>query len=98
RLRIEGHTDNVPIHNAKFASNWELSAARATGLVRLLILKYQLAPDRLSASGYAEYHPVASNDKEEGRAQNRRLDIVVLGKSHLDEQLPDKSMDAPDGR
>jgi chemotaxis protein MotB len=80
RLRIEGHTDNRPIHNAQFSDNWELSAARATGLIRLLIVKYGFAPERLSAAGYAQYHPVAENDTSENRAQNRRVDIVILGK------------------
>jgi len=78
RIRIEGHTDNVPIHNARFASNWELSAARATGLVRTFIERYQLAPDRLAAAGYAEYHPLQPNSTVEGRSMNRRVDIVVL--------------------
>jgi chemotaxis protein MotB len=77
-IRIEGHTDNVPIHTAQFASNWELSTARATELARIFILDHQFAPARLSAAGYAEYHPVATNDTAEGRAQNRRVDIIVL--------------------
>jgi chemotaxis protein MotB len=80
RVRIEGHTDNKPIHNAKFNDNWELSTARATELVRLLIVKYGFAPERLSAAGYAEYHPVVENASTEGRAQNRRVDLVILGK------------------
>jgi chemotaxis protein MotB len=78
RLRIEGHTDNVPIHTAQMASNWELSTARSTELVRLLITKYRFSPERLSASGYAEYHPIASNATAQGRAQNRRVDVVIL--------------------
>ena len=78
KLRIEGHTDNVPIHTATMASNWELSTARATELVRLLILRHRFAPERLAAAGYAEYHPVASNLTPQGRAQNRRVDIVIL--------------------
>jgi chemotaxis protein MotB len=77
-IRIEGHTDNVPIHNAQFASNWELSTARATEMIRLFITDYDLPPTRLSAAGYAEFHPVAGNDTVEDRAQNRRVDIVVL--------------------
>jgi chemotaxis protein MotB len=77
-LRIEGHTDNIPIHNSHFASNWELSTTRATDMIRLLITKYDLPPNRLSAAGYGEFHPVASNSTGEGRAQNRRLDIVIL--------------------
>jgi chemotaxis protein MotB len=78
RLRIEGHTDNVPIHNVQIASNWELSTARATQVIRVLILGHRFAPERLSAAGYAEYHPVASNLTAVGRAQNRRVDIVIL--------------------
>jgi len=66
RLRIEGHTDNAPIHTAQFPSNWELSTSRATEIVRLLIVRDGFAPDRLSASGYAEYHPVVSNRTAEG--------------------------------
>jgi chemotaxis protein MotB len=77
-IRIEGHTDNVPIHNAQFASNWELSTARATELIQLFITRYNRSATRLSAAGYAEFHPVASNGTAEGRAQNRRVDIVVL--------------------
>lgn len=78
RLRIEGHTDNVPIHTAQVASNWELSTARSTELVRVLILRHHFAPDRLSAAGYAEFHPIASNETEQGRALNRRVDLVIL--------------------
>lgn len=77
-LRIEGHTDNVPIHNAHFVSNWELSTARAIELLRVFITEYKLAPDRLTVSGYGEYHPVDTNDTPEGRGHNRRVDIVVI--------------------
>jgi two-component system copper resistance phosphate regulon response regulator CusR len=79
RLRIEGHTDNIPIRTAQMASNWELSTARATELVRVLIDRHRFDPARLSAAGYAEFHPVASNLTAQGRAQNRRVDIVILG-------------------
>ncbi|MBZ5628011.1 MAG: OmpA family protein [Acidobacteriia bacterium] len=78
RLRIEGHTDTVPIHTARFPSNWELSTARASGLVRIFITRFDFAPGRLSAAGFAEYHPVSSNETNEGRSQNRRVDIVIL--------------------
>lgn len=77
-IRIEGHTDNVPIHNKMFDSNWDLSSARATGMIHLFISGYGFSPQRLSAAGYAEFHPVTSNDTPEDRAQNRRVDIVVL--------------------
>jgi chemotaxis protein MotB len=77
-LRIEGHTDNLPIHNSHFPSNWELSTARATELVQLFIFRYHMMPSRLSAAGYAEFHPVDSNATPEGRAHNRRIDIVIL--------------------
>lgn len=78
RIRIEGHTDNVPIHNSHFDSNWDLSTARATEIIKLLISKYGIAPDRLSAAGYGEYYPVASNDTPAGRSMNRRVDLVIL--------------------
>lgn len=77
-LRIEGHSDNVPIHNAHFDSNWELSSARATELVKLFLDRYHMEPARLSAAGFAEFHPVSENITAEGRARNRRVDIVIL--------------------
>lgn len=77
-IRVEGQTDNVPIHNAQYSSNWELSTARATEVLRLLITQFGIAPHRLSAAGYAKYHPVASNATSKGRALNRRVDIVIL--------------------
>jgi chemotaxis protein MotB len=77
-IRIEGHTDNVPIHTDQFDSNWELSTARATRLTRFFIERHGFRAERLSASGYAEFHPVASNDTPEGRSENRRVDIIVL--------------------
>lgn len=77
-IRIEGHTDNLPIHTHEFASNWELSTARATEVIRMLLVDYQFPPRRLSAAGYAEFHPIASNETEVGRQVNRRVDIVVL--------------------
>jgi len=82
-LRIEGHTDNVPIHNSQFQSNWELSTERATELIKVFVTRYHFAPDRLAAAGYAEFHPVDTNITPEGRAHNRRVDIVVL-KSNID--------------
>ncbi|MGA3090264.1 MAG: flagellar motor protein MotB [Terriglobales bacterium] len=84
RLRIEGHTDNAPIHTSQFPSNWELSTARATEIVRLLIVRNGFGAERLSAAGYAEYHPVATNLTAEGRGMNRRVDIIVLGQVRAD--------------
>jgi chemotaxis protein MotB len=77
-VRVEGHTDNVPIHTAMFASNWELSAARATELVRLFTTRYGILASRLSVAGYAEFRPLASNATPEGRSINRRVDLVVV--------------------
>jgi chemotaxis protein MotB len=88
RIRIEGYTDNVPIHNSQFPSNWELSTARASEMVRLLIVKYGFTPERLAAAGYGQYHPVASNDTAEGRSQNRRVDVVILGRQTGQETPP----------
>ncbi len=85
-IRIEGHTDNVPIKNSRFPSNWELSTARATAVISYMIEKFGLQPDQLSAAGYAEYRPVAANDTEEGRASNRRVDIVVLNTAAAQEE------------
>jgi chemotaxis protein MotB len=81
-LRIEGHTDNLPIHTAQFPSNWELSAARATNVVQVLVREIKFPPERLSTTGYGEYRPVSPNDNEEHRAENRRVDLVLL-KSEL---------------
>ena len=88
-LRVEGHTDNAPIHNAEFDSNWELSAARATRIARLILEMKTIPPDRISAAGYAQYHPVAGNDTAEGRARNRRVDLVVLPRVEFGSAEPD---------
>lgn len=74
---VEGHTDNVPINNNRFPSNWELSVHRATNLVRYLIEQEHLNPGRFAAAGYGEYAPLASNDEAGGRRLNRRVDIVI---------------------
>jgi len=87
-LRVEGHSDNVPIHNAEFDSNWELSSARATGIARLFLEMKAIPPDRVSAAGYAEYHPVAGNDTAEGRAKNRRVDLVVMPRVSFSSAAP----------
>ena len=77
-MRVEGHSDNVPIHNARFQSNWELSTARATAVATMLLSDTHFDPARLSIAGYGEYHPAAPNDTADGRRQNRRVDIVIL--------------------
>jgi chemotaxis protein MotB len=87
-LRIEGHTDNIQIHTAEFDSNWELSTARATRIARTLLDLKSIAPERISAAGYAEFHPVAGNDSAQGRAENRRVDLVVLPRTKIDLSSP----------
>lgn len=77
-IRIEGHTDDVPIRTSRFQSNWELSTARASAVVEYLVTTSGLAPGRLSAAGYGEFHPRVPNDTPENRAANRRIDIVIL--------------------
>lgn len=76
-VRVEGHTDNLPISTAQFPSNWELSEARANSVVRQLITD-NIKPERLSATGYGEYRPSVPNDNEADRQRNRRVDITVL--------------------
>ena len=78
QVRLEGNTDNVPIHNQRFRSNWELSTARSIALLNLLVDRFQVPPERLGVAGYADVAPVASNVTEEGRARNRRVDVVIL--------------------
>lgn len=76
KFQVAGHTDNIAIRTRRFASNWELSTARAVNVVKFM-QEQGLDPDRLSAAGYSEYSPVASNDSPEGRAENRRIEIVL---------------------
>lgn len=77
-IGIEGHTDNVPIRASGWKSNWELSTARALSVLHYLVDEKDISPDRVSAIGYGEYKPVASNDTKEGRQLNRRVEIVIL--------------------
>jgi chemotaxis protein MotB len=77
-MRVEGHSDDVPIHNAKFNSNWDLSTARAMAVAMMLLNESGVDPKRMSIAGYAEFHPAASNDTPEGRKANRRVDIVIV--------------------
>ena len=75
---IEGHTDNVPIKLSGYKSNWELSTSRALSVLHYLVNDQGISPERLSAIGYGEYRPVASNETKDGRKQNRRVEIVIL--------------------
>jgi len=89
-VRMEGHTDAVPIHNSRFRSNWELSAARSIALLELLNT-FGVPRDRMSIAGYADTAPVEDNDTEEGRAKNRRVDIIILNETGVQgepERLP----------
>ena len=82
-VRLEGHTDAVPIHNSRFRNNWELSTARSIAMLELLQQRFQYPNERLSVAGYGENAPVDTNDTEEGRAHNRRVDLVVLSAEAL---------------
>lgn len=75
---VEGYTDNVPMNNANFSSNWELSTGRALSVLRYLSEVRNIDPTRLSAKGYGEYHPIVPNDSEENKAKNRRVNIVLV--------------------
>ena len=77
-VRLEGHSDSVPIHNSRFRDNWSLSAARSAAVLSLLESKFDVPPARLGIAAYADNKPVAANESAEGRARNRRVDIVIL--------------------
>ena len=80
-IRLEGHTDDVPIHNHEFASNWELSSWLAIEVMKLLTRRFGISPERLSVVGYGDLHPLTANRTAQGRARNRRVDIVILSRS-----------------
>jgi chemotaxis protein MotB len=85
QIKVDGHTDNIPIHpklQKKYSSNWELSVARATNVVRFLQNEIDISPGNLEAAGFAEFRPIATNRTKKGRAQNRRIEIVLLPKSN----------------
>ena len=82
-VRLEGHTDSVPIHNSRFRSNWELSAARSIAMLEVLSKRFGISAGRFAVAGYADTIPVDSNDTDEGRAHNRRVDIVVVNRNML---------------
>ncbi len=79
-INIEGHTDDIPIDTVEFPSNWDLSSARATAVVREFV-QNRIPPKRLSAIGYGEFHPVADNSTEEGRFKNRRVVLVLMSQA-----------------
>lgn len=90
-ILVEGHTDNVPIHNSRFASNWDLSTARAVSVVSYFVEKKGMNPTRFSVKGYGEYKPLLDNSTPENRAINRRVDILIVDKkddqqSNLEQQ------------
>lgn len=78
KITVEGHTDNLPISTFRFPSNWELSTTRAVNVVKYMINNNGIDPVRLSASGYADQHPISNNNTAEGRKDNRRVDMVIL--------------------
>jgi chemotaxis protein MotB len=82
-LRLEGHTDARPIHNSLYRSNWDLSTARAIAMLELLQSRFRISAERMAVAGYAENAPSDTNDTEEGRAHNRRVDLVVLSAQGL---------------
>jgi chemotaxis protein MotB len=82
-VRLEGHTDSIPIHTARFRSNWELSAARGIAMMELLSGHFEIPRQRMAIAGYADTAPLDSNDTEEGRAHNRRVDIVILNQQAI---------------
>ncbi|MFH1397140.1 MAG: OmpA family protein [Candidatus Omnitrophota bacterium] len=89
KVGIEGHSDNEPIKVSSWKSNWELSTARALSVLHYLIDQKSLLPERLSAIGYGEYHPVSANDSKEGRRLNRRVEIVILPKTTKVKEIKD---------
>ncbi|HSK08017.1 MAG TPA: flagellar motor protein MotB [Vicinamibacterales bacterium] len=97
-VRIEGHTDDVPIHTERYDSNWELSTARATNVVALLVQAHGLDAARLSAAGYSQFHPRAPNDSAVNRGRNRRVDIVILNPGVSRREEPDPAGLPPPGR
>jgi chemotaxis protein MotB len=92
-LRLEGHTDSLPINNARFQSNWELSAARSIAMLRFLNEQFGVATERMAIVGYADTEAIDSNETEAGRERNRRVDIVILSIGGMQaEPAPDKQI------
>jgi chemotaxis protein MotB len=88
-IRIEGHTDNLPIHTERYPSNWELSTARAVNVLRYFTEKAEIPGHRISAVGLGEYHPILANDSPQHRAKNRRVEII-FGAKRIEMKRPEK--------
>jgi chemotaxis protein MotB len=82
-VRLEGHSDSVPIHNGRFRDNWSLSAARSAAVLDLLESRFEIPAGRLAIAAYADNHPLSQNESADGRARNRRVDIVILSQRNL---------------
>jgi chemotaxis protein MotB len=82
-VRLEGHSDSVPIHNGRFRDNWSLSVARSTAVLSLLESRFGIPAARLAIAAYADNKPVAANESAEGRARNRRVDMVILSQRNI---------------
>jgi len=97
-VRLEGHTDSIPIHTARFHSNWELSAARSISMMELLSERFEVPRQRMAIAGYADTAPLDSNDTPEGRAHNRRVDVVILNQQvkYIESAAPGPKSGAPD--
>jgi len=91
-VRLEGHTDALPIHSARFRTNWELSAARSIAMLELFSTRFGMNRERMAIAGFAETMPVAPNDTAEGRARNRRVDIVVLNDAGIRMEPPQAAL------
>lgn len=96
-IGVEGHTDNVPIKHSGWKSNWELSTARALSVLHYLVEQKGISPERVSAIGYGEYRPVASNDSAAGRQMNRRVEVVILPQlTKTKEAAPQAALSEPE--
>ncbi len=82
-IRLEGHTDSLPVRGGRYRNNWELSAARSISVMEILVKRFGIPKERLGVAGYADNFPIDSNDSEAGRSRNRRVDIVFLGDEAL---------------
>lgn len=86
-VQVEGHTDNIPIRTPVYPSNWELSTARATSIIRYFVERHSMDPQRFSVAGYGEFRPIDTNNTPEGQAKNRRVEIVILSKDNMTQAI-----------